>query len=84
MELCGRRKLHFPRGHIIAYTDGVTESFNGAGEDFGEERLIEALRRHRATAPEDLIASIANDVQGFGQSEQYDDITLTVARCRKN
>jgi serine phosphatase RsbU (regulator of sigma subunit) len=74
----------FPGDTLLLYTDGVTESFNGAGEDFGEERLIEALRRRRETAPEDLVASIVEDVQRFSHSEQYDDITLIAARCRKN
>ena len=74
----------FPGDTLLLYTDGVTESFNGAGEDFGEERLIEALRRRRESGAADLIASIVQDVQRFSQSEQYDDITLIAARCRKN
>lgn len=32
---------------MLLYTDGATESFNDAGEEFGEERLLEALRQHR-------------------------------------
>ena len=33
----------FPGDTLVLYTDGMTESFN----DFGEQRLIEALQRHR-------------------------------------
>ncbi|MBA3713367.1 MAG: SpoIIE family protein phosphatase [Pyrinomonadaceae bacterium] len=33
---------------LALYTDGVTESFNEVGKEFGEQRLIEALRRRRA------------------------------------
>ena len=29
---------------LALYTDGITESFNPAGEEFGEQRLIAALR----------------------------------------
>ncbi|HKY04371.1 MAG TPA: GAF domain-containing SpoIIE family protein phosphatase, partial [Blastocatellia bacterium] len=29
---------------LIAYTDGVTEALNAYGEEFGEERLLDALR----------------------------------------
>ncbi|MGH9722146.1 MAG: PP2C family protein-serine/threonine phosphatase [Bryobacteraceae bacterium] len=32
---------------LAFYTDGITESFNERGEEFGEQRLIEALRRNR-------------------------------------
>jgi len=28
---------------LALYTDGVTECFNDAGDEFGEQRLIEAL-----------------------------------------
>jgi serine phosphatase RsbU (regulator of sigma subunit) len=35
----------FPGDTLALYTAGITDSFNDGGEDFGEERLIEALRR---------------------------------------
>ena len=70
-------------GDILAvYTDGVTESFNARGEDFGEERLIAALRRHRDLPPASIVPAIVEEVQQFGAPEQYDDITLIVAKCR--
>jgi serine phosphatase RsbU (regulator of sigma subunit) len=66
---------------LALYTDGVTESFNPAGEEFGEQRLIEALRRHRELPSQDLLAAIVAEVQQFSPDEQYDDITLIVAKC---
>jgi serine phosphatase RsbU (regulator of sigma subunit) len=69
---------------LVLYTDGVTESFNDAGEDFGEHRLIAAMRRHRQLPSQDLMASIVEEVQQFSTSEQHDDITLIVAKCRGN
>ncbi|HWX56065.1 MAG TPA: SpoIIE family protein phosphatase [Verrucomicrobiae bacterium] len=66
---------------LALYTDGITESFNAAGEEFGEERLIAALRRHRALSSRDLRAAIVNEVRQFSPHEQYDDITLIVAKC---
>jgi len=72
-------------GDILAlYTDGITESFNEAGEEFGEQRLIEVLRRQRELSSEALLASIVDDVQHFSPHEQHDDITLIVAKCRGN
>jgi serine phosphatase RsbU (regulator of sigma subunit)/catechol 2,3-dioxygenase-like lactoylglutathione lyase family enzyme len=70
-----------PGDSIALYTDGVTESFNSAGEEFGEERLTEALRRNRELPSQDLLAAVVDDVRKFSPGEQYDDITLIVAKC---
>jgi serine phosphatase RsbU (regulator of sigma subunit) len=72
-------------GDILAlYTDGVTESCNHSGEEFGEERLIEALQRYRELSPESLLKAVTEDVQKFGGREQLDDLTVIVARCKDN
>ena len=68
----------------MLYTDGVTESFNDAGEEFGEQRLIEALLRHRGLSSQALIASLFDEVRQFNPHEQQDDITLIVANCRED
>jgi serine phosphatase RsbU (regulator of sigma subunit)/catechol 2,3-dioxygenase-like lactoylglutathione lyase family enzyme len=62
------------------YTDGVTESFNHTGEEFGEQRLVESLRRHREQPSPAVVASIVDDVRKFSPHEQSDDITLIVAK----
>jgi len=67
---------------LLLYTDGVTESFNKAGEEFGEQRLIESLQKHRELPPQAVIASIVDEVQRFSSLEQHDDITVIVAKCR--
>ena len=70
-------------GDLLAlYTDGVTESFNPDGEEFGEERLVDALRRHREQAARTIISSVVAEIQLFSPEEQHDDITLIVAKCR--
>jgi serine phosphatase RsbU (regulator of sigma subunit) len=35
----------------------VIDSKNDAGEEFGEERLIEVLRRHRDLSSQDLLGA---------------------------
>lgn len=67
---------------LLLYTDGVTESFNHAGEEFGEQRLVDSLRRNREQPPQRLISSIVDDARKFSAGKQYDDITLIVARGR--
>ncbi len=71
------------RGDTLAlYTDGVTEACNAEGEEFGEERLIDALRRCRELSSKALLESVVEEVRQFSPHEQHDDITLVVARCR--
>jgi serine phosphatase RsbU (regulator of sigma subunit)/catechol 2,3-dioxygenase-like lactoylglutathione lyase family enzyme len=75
-------RLLLPGDTLALYTDGVTEAFNEAEEEFGEQRLIAALRRHRQESPQAMVQSIVDEVQRFSPQEQYDDITMIVARCR--
>ena len=72
----------FPGDTLALYTDGVTESFNDSGEEFGEERLVEALRRRRESSSQDSLTSIVDEVRQFSPHEQGDDITLIVAKCK--
>ncbi len=74
----------FPGDTLTLYTDGITESFDNTGEEFGERRLIEVLRRHCDLSSKALIASIVDEVRQFSPHEQHDDITLIVAKCRGN
>jgi serine phosphatase RsbU (regulator of sigma subunit)/catechol 2,3-dioxygenase-like lactoylglutathione lyase family enzyme len=71
----------FPGDTLALYTDGVTEAFSPNREEFGEERLVEALRRHRSLPPCELLSSIVEDVRRHSPHEQYDDITLIIAKC---
>ena len=70
-----------PGDTLALYTDGITESFNASGEEFGEARLITALRRHRKLPSRDFLNGIVDDVRHFSAYEQHDDITLIIAKC---
>ena len=70
-----------PGDAILLYTDGVTEALNAKGEEFGEERLLEAIRRHRELPLPELLAAVADQARKFSPHEQTDDITLIVAKC---
>jgi serine phosphatase RsbU (regulator of sigma subunit)/catechol 2,3-dioxygenase-like lactoylglutathione lyase family enzyme len=71
-----------PGDTFALYTDGITESYNSADEQFGEERLIEAVQRHHGSSSQAALALIVEEVQRFSPHEQHDDITLIIAKHR--
>jgi serine phosphatase RsbU (regulator of sigma subunit)/catechol 2,3-dioxygenase-like lactoylglutathione lyase family enzyme len=70
-----------PGDAVLLYTDGVTEAQNGEGEEFGEERLVEASRQHCQLSLPKLLVAVADQARRFSPHEQADDITLIVAKC---
>jgi serine phosphatase RsbU (regulator of sigma subunit)/catechol 2,3-dioxygenase-like lactoylglutathione lyase family enzyme len=81
---CEMGECHLLPGDILAlYTDGITESFNDDGEEFGESRLLDSLRRHRSLSSHVALASMVDEVIHFSPQEQHDDITLILAKCRE-
>jgi serine phosphatase RsbU (regulator of sigma subunit)/catechol 2,3-dioxygenase-like lactoylglutathione lyase family enzyme len=80
---CQVREAGINPGDMLAiYTDGVTEAFSPAGEEFGEDRLIEVLQKRRELPARDLLAAVVEEVQRFSPAERSDDVTLVIARCR--
>jgi serine phosphatase RsbU (regulator of sigma subunit) len=79
---CPTAERQLVPGDLLAiYTDGITEAFNSCDEEFGEERLIEALLTSRDLSPRNLIDAVFDEVHRFSPDEQRDDVTLIVARC---
>ncbi|MBV9180299.1 MAG: SpoIIE family protein phosphatase [Acidobacteria bacterium] len=71
-----------PGDLLVMYTDGITECFNDAEEEFGEERLTNLLNKNRDRSSHQLLALLIDEVRKFNPREQHDDITLIVAQCR--
>jgi serine phosphatase RsbU (regulator of sigma subunit)/predicted enzyme related to lactoylglutathione lyase len=71
-----------PGDTLVLYTDGVTDTFNDKGEDFGEDRLIDVARKNRKLAPESMLAAIVDELRRFSPHEQHDDITMIVGTGR--
>jgi sigma-B regulation protein RsbU (phosphoserine phosphatase) len=67
---------------IVFYTDGVTEPENEYGEQFGEERLIEIIRRHADRDEDEIIQAVSHAVrQWTGSPDLQDDLTMLLARA---
>ncbi len=79
---CQMAQFELMAGDLLAlYTDGITEAFSDEEEEFGERRLIDALRKHGTKDTDSVVASVLDELRQFSR-EQHDDITLMVARCR--
>ncbi|HEU5403057.1 MAG TPA: PP2C family protein-serine/threonine phosphatase, partial [Terriglobales bacterium] len=66
---------------LVLFTDGVTESFDVHGEEFGEDKLTDSLRRNLTQPVDAILKCVVDDVKSFSPLEQHDDITLIVAKC---
>ena len=69
---------------LVLYTDGITEAENAAGDQFGDERLLDTICANLQLPPSALLDSIVAATLAFsgGERRMKDDFTLVVARGR--
>jgi len=66
---------------LIIFTDGLVEAVNGAGEEYGEQRMIAVLNANTGFAPDLLLDRMMLDVNAFvGSTPQHDDITCMLIK----
>jgi sigma-B regulation protein RsbU (phosphoserine phosphatase) len=66
---------------IVMYTDGVTEVFDDNEEQFGEERLLELVKKYRALSADELKDKIQEVVTDFASDHHlFDDLTLVIIK----
>jgi serine phosphatase RsbU (regulator of sigma subunit) len=75
-------KAHLEEGDLLAvYSDGVTESTNPGGEEFGEGRLAELLVQQRGLPAAQVIDGVLGALAEWTEAAPAeDDLTLVVAR----
>ncbi len=67
---------------LVAFTDGISEAMNLDDEEWGEERLIDAIRGCRRSSAQQLLECIFHAATSFaGTAPQHDDMTLVVVRA---
>ena len=72
-----------PGDLVVVCSDGVTEARNQAGDEFGRERLVEALEGRHGSKPDVALEHVLAAVKQFSQgAAQADDITLLILRFR--
>jgi sigma-B regulation protein RsbU (phosphoserine phosphatase) len=67
-----------PGDRLLLFSDGVTEASNAREEEFGEERLIEALRAGGEAAPRHLLMRLVEAFSAFSGESVEDDATLVL------
>ena len=68
-----------PGDLLVAYSDGLTEATNEAGDEYGEERLEKLLLNLRHERSEAIGRRVLSDVDRFlGDARNHDDLSLVV------
>ncbi len=66
---------------LVGYTDGISEAMNPAEEEWGEERMLEDLKRSYGNPAEEILRYIVERADEFASgAKQHDDMTLIVIK----
>jgi sigma-B regulation protein RsbU (phosphoserine phosphatase) len=74
-----------PGDTLLAFTDGISEAMNNADEEWGEERLREAVKHCSGSKPAEIITQLMQSADAFANgAKQHDDMTLVVLCSQGN
>ena len=66
---------------LVLYTDGVTETLNAEGDEYGVDRMMQSVRASANDGAQAIVKRIIEDVREFtGSVPQNDDITVIAIR----
>jgi phosphoserine phosphatase RsbU/P len=67
---------------LVIYTDGFSEAMSPRLEEWGEKRLLEAVKSCDSLSPKDAVAKIMQAADAFASgAPQSDDMTLVILRA---
>jgi sigma-B regulation protein RsbU (phosphoserine phosphatase) len=67
---------------FLLYTDGVTEATNPAGEEYGRDRLVDAVRACRELTAREMIDFLHRDLMEWtGGVGATDDVTFFIVKA---
>jgi|GEM_PF-2133491 len=70
---------------LFIYTDGITEAMNSKREEYGELRLLEAIKKYHHLPAQEVSDKVLDDIQDFTAGfPQSDDITYVVVKEKAN
>ncbi len=66
---------------LVLYSDGVTEARNRADDEFGEQRLVDEVRKRQGQPARVILEAVESAITAFLEEiPPVDDVTLVVAR----
>ena len=67
---------------LVLCSDGITESAGPGGERYGEDRLLETIRKAqgRGQGAQGLVDAVFADVEAFAPGASADDRTLLIVQ----
>jgi serine phosphatase RsbU (regulator of sigma subunit) len=72
-----------PGDLLVVFSDGILEAANSLDQEFGEERILAAVRENWAGTPTEICDGILAKVRTFlGKELPHDDQTLMVVRLQ--
>ena len=72
------------RDRVVLYTDGVSESWNAAGEEFGDDRIVAAALGGGWAGAEETQHRILDALDAFARGNYHDDVTTVVLAVKPN
>jgi phosphoserine phosphatase RsbU/P len=69
----------YPGDLIVAYTDGIVEATNTAGEEWGVEGLLATVKRCRTRQPENIVQAAFAALDELSGENHNDDATILAA-----
>lgn len=78
----GEKRSQLHAGDLLAlYSDGVTEAYDEAENEWGDERLLQCLQTSTRAPAESIVTKVFDEIDGFaGSAPQHDDITLLILK----
>ena len=62
---------------LFIYTDGITEATNSNEELYGDERLLNLMKKIHRSSSKEILEQVRRDIDSFVQgAPQFDDITM--------
>jgi sigma-B regulation protein RsbU (phosphoserine phosphatase) len=72
-----------PGDVIVAFTDGVPEVENHANEEFGEDAVIDYIKRNKHLSAAEMAESLTKAIKDFSEGKKFrDDFTLIILKAK--
>jgi phosphoserine phosphatase RsbU/P len=75
-------RIEYSTGDVFLFvSDGVIEALNRAGEQYGESKLLELMKKNTGSNSQKMVNEILDSVKSFtSDTSQFDDITVVAVK----